>query len=437
MAGDFFFIVMSIQELHQRFLKKPFVCTDTRKIVNGAVFFALKGDNFNGNKFAHKALELGCSLAIVDEKEYADQPQIIFVDDVLKCLQDLANYHRKYWGKKIIALTGSNGKTTTKELIHSVLKQQFNCAATVGNLNNHIGVPLTLLSLKPEHELAIVEMGANHQKEIELLCNIAQPNQGVITNIGKAHLEGFGGEAGVLKGKGEMYEYLRKTNGTIFINGDDEKLNSISHGLKKISYGYGNNNDVEGKLLDNNIFLEMEIVHADTSTKVTTKLTGGYNGINVLCAYAVGLDCNMRDENIKRGIETYEPDNSRSQVVKTERNTLILDAYNANPSSMHLALENLARIEAPNKMFVLGDMREMGEYAKAEHLAVLNKVKELSLKGIFVGEEFSRYKNDFSYTFFENAADALAWFEKQQVNNNVVLIKGSRGIKLEQVISAF
>jgi UDP-N-acetylmuramoyl-tripeptide--D-alanyl-D-alanine ligase len=428
---------MSIAELHQLFLKNPFVCTDTRKIVKGAIFFALKGDNFNGNEFAQTALEQGCSLAIVDEKEFATASQIIFVDDVLKCLQELANFHRKYWGKKIIALTGSNGKTTTKELIHSVLKQKFNCAATVGNLNNHIGVPLTLLSLKPEHELAIVEMGANHQKEIELLCNIAQPDQGVITNIGKAHLEGFGGETGVLKGKGEMYEYLRKNNGTIFINGDDEKLISISHGLKKTSYGYGGNNDVKGKLLDNNIFLEMEVMHGNTSTKLTTKLTGRYNGINVLCAYAIGLSCNMREEDIKRGIEMYKPDNSRSQVVKTDRNTLILDAYNANPSSMHLALENLARIEAPHKMFVLGDMREMGEYAKTEHLAVLNKVKELSLKGFFVGEEFSRYKNDFSYTFFDNASEALKWFEKQPVSNNVVLIKGSRGIKLEQVISAF
>ncbi|HLP13121.1 MAG TPA: UDP-N-acetylmuramoyl-tripeptide--D-alanyl-D-alanine ligase [Flavobacteriales bacterium] len=428
---------MTMQELHSIFLRHPHVCTDTRKITPGAIFFALKGDNFNGNKFAQQALEQGCAYAVIDEKEFALNEKCMLVDDVLSSLQQLAAFHRRHWGKKVLALTGSNGKTTTKELIHAVLKQTHNCLATVGNLNNHIGVPLTLLSLKPEHELAIVEMGANHQKEIELLCKIAQPDFGLITNIGKAHLEGFGGEEGVLKGKGEMYEYIREHKGTIFINGDDEKLLSISEAIKQIRYGYNDGNYVKGKIIDKDIFLEMEVSHDGKTTHVATNLTGTYNGINVLCAYAVGLEWGLNDKDIVKGIESYMPDNSRSQVVKTTYNTLILDAYNANPSSMTLALENLARIDAAEKMFVLGDMREMGNYAKAEHLSILNKIKELNLQGVLVGDEFLRYQNDFNYTFFQNAADALEWLKLKQVKNNLVLIKGSRGIKLETVIPAF
>jgi UDP-N-acetylmuramoyl-tripeptide--D-alanyl-D-alanine ligase len=433
---------MTIPELHAIFLQYQQVCIDTRKITKDAIFFALKGENFNGNKFAAQALEQGCVYAVVDEKEHAVNEKIILVNDVLKCLQDLAAFHRVYWGHSgmgnfVIALTGSNGKTTTKELIHSVLKQQYNCYATVGNLNNHIGVPLTLLSLKPEHKIAIVEMGANHQKEIELLCAIAQPDQGLITNIGKAHLEGFGGEEGVLKGKGEMYDYIRKHDRTIFINGDDDKLLSISKDIKQVRYGYGERNYVKGKILDKNIFLEMEIRFEDEIKHVITNLTGKYNGINVLCAYAVGLTWDVNPEKIAKGIESYTPDNSRSQVMKTNSNTLILDAYNANPSSMVLALENLARIEAPQKMFVLGDMREMGEHAKAEHRAILEKTLQLNLKGVFVGEEFSYYKNEYDFTFFQDAGDALIWLKEKQVKNNLVLIKGSRGIKLETVVPAF
>ncbi|HYG51539.1 MAG TPA: UDP-N-acetylmuramoyl-tripeptide--D-alanyl-D-alanine ligase [Flavobacteriales bacterium] len=435
---------MTIPELHTLFLKHQQVCTDTRKIIDGSIFFALKGENFNGNKFAQQALEQGCAYAVIDEKEYAVGNKTILVNNVLTCLQQLASFHRDYWNtaggyvrRDVIALTGSNGKTTTKELIHAVLRQTMHCYATVGNLNNHIGVPLTLLALKPEHTLAIVEMGANHQKEIELLCNIAKPNFGIITNVGKAHLEGFGGEEGVLKGKGELYDYIRQHDGHIFVNGDDEKLMKIAKGISAYTYGYGEHNMVKGKILDKNIFLEME-VSADGEVKhVATNLTGTYNGINVLCAYAVGWIFDMEHEQIIKGIESYTPDNSRSQVVKTGFNTLILDAYNANPSSMSLALENLARIDAPQKMFVLGDMREMGEHAQAEHLAILNKIKELKLNGILVGEEFSRYRNNFDFTFFENTPKALEWLKEMKIKNNLVLIKGSRGIKLEQVVEAF
>jgi UDP-N-acetylmuramoyl-tripeptide--D-alanyl-D-alanine ligase len=428
---------MSIPELHQHFLKYSFVCTDTRKIKKGAIFFAIKGDNFNGNTFAQTAIEQGCSLAIVDEKEFATQPQIVLVNNVLECLQELANFHRKYWGKKIIALTGSNGKTTTKELIYAALKQKYNCIATYGNLNNHIGVPLTLLEIRPEHDLAIVEMGANHQKEIELLCKIAEPDFGIITNVGKAHLEGFGGEEGVLKGKGEMYTHIQKNNKSIFINSDDEKLSSIAEKIKSVTYGFNKPANVKGSLNEAGIFVELDIESNSTNTHIASNLTGKFNGINILCAFAVAHEFGLTNDEIKKGIESYHPDNSRSQLKKTDKNTLILDAYNANPTSMLLAIENLAQVQTENKFFVLGDMLEMGTYAEAEHLNILKKVQELKLQGIFVGKQFSEFKNQFTYTFFEDSVQAKNFLLQKKIENNVVLIKGSRGIKLENTIEAF
>lgn len=428
---------MTLQELHKQFLINQVICTDTRKIIPGAIFFALKGDNFNGNKFASTAIEQGCVLAIVDEKEYVTNAKIILVDNVLVCLQNLANFHRKYWGRKIIALTGSNGKTTTKELINNVLKQKMNCLATIGNLNNHIGVPLTLLSLKHEHDIAIVEMGANHQGEIAQLCKIAEPDFGVITNIGKAHLEGFGGEAGVLKGKGEMYTYIRDYKGQIFINGDDEKLASIAKGIDSISYGYGATNSVKGEIIDDGILLSMKVQHASQTITISSNLTGKYNGINILCACAVGIQSGLSLAEIKKGIETYFPDNNRSQIKKTTNNTLILDAYNANPSSMLLAIDNLAHIEAKRKFFILGDMLEMGDYADVEHLAVLKRLKELNLNGILVGKHFYKYKSEFQYPFYMNAIEARDHLANEKIKDAVILIKGSRGIKLETVVDLF
>lgn len=424
---------MHISELHKLFLSNPQGCTDTRKIVPNSIFFALKGDNFNGNHFAAKAIENGCSYAVIDEENYQGAKTIL-VNNVLETLQLLATYHRQYWGKQIVAITGSNGKTTTKELIHSVLSQKYNCLATVGNLNNHIGVPLTLLSLKSEHELAVVEMGANHQREIALLCNIAQPNYGLITNAGKAHLEGFGGETGVLKGKGEMYDYLREHQGTVFINEDDEKLKSISTGLQTLSYGFSASAAVRGKLLTKNVFLEMEITVGADKTEVHTQLTGNYNAINVLCAAAVGTGLGVSLDRIKNGIEAYKPDNSRSQVYKTQRNTLILDAYNANPSSLQLAIENLERIQADHKFFVVGDMREMGEYAEQEHKAILEKLKKTGIQGIVVGPEFSRWAQAYGFHFFEDAGQAKTYLQQLHLSGHTILIKGSRGIKLENVV---
>jgi len=424
---------MTIPELHQLFLQHPQVCTDTRKLTSGAIFFALKGENFNGNQFAAKAIDEGCSYAVIDEKEFAGNKTIL-IENVLQTLQALATYHRQYWGKKIVAITGSNGKTTTKELIHSVLSQQYNCLATVGNLNNHIGVPLTLLSLKTEHEIAVVEMGANHQREIAQLCNITQPNYGLITNAGKAHLEGFGGEAGVLKGKGEMYDYLRAHQGIAFINEDDEKLKSIATGLQTRSYGFSPTANVKGKLLTKGIFLEMEIAHGDEKVEVHTQLTGNYNAINVLCAAAVGRELGINPQQVKKGIETYRPDNSRSQVYPTGRNTLILDAYNANPSSLSLAIDNLERIQANHKFFVVGDMREMGTYAAQEHQAILEKLKTTGLQGILVGQEFHRLAPAYGYISFDEVGQARTWLQQANLQGYTILIKGSRGIKLENVV---
>lgn len=424
---------MTIPELHQIFLKHPEVCTDTRKINPGAVFFALKGDNFNGNVFAQKAVEQGCSYAVIDEPAFAFEKSIL-VNDVLQTLQELAAYHRQHWGKKIVAITGSNGKTTTKELIHSVLKQKFNCLSTKGNLNNHIGVPLTLLSLKNEHEVAVVEMGANHQREIALLCEITQPDLGLITNAGKAHLEGFGGEEGVLKGKGEMYDYLRAHNKTAFINEDDEKLKSIAGGLKTYSYGFAETALVRGKLLTKDIFLEMEIFMGKELVQVKTQLTGNYNATNVLCAAAVGTLMDVSSQQVKKGIEEYTPDNSRSQVAKTTRNTLILDAYNANPSSMSLAIDNLVRIDAEKKFFIVGDMREMGEYARKEHEAILKKLHETGLQGICIGSEFMQCPEKYGFPCFDQVTDAREFIQQANLQGYNILIKGSRGVKLENIV---
>lgn len=427
-----------IQELHQLFLKNPHVCTDTRKIVKDGIFFALKGASFNGNEFAAQALEQGCAYAVIDEEKYAVNDRTILVSDVLSALQSLAKYHRKYWNKTIVALTGSNGKTTTKELIHAVLKQHYNVLATTGNLNNHIGVPLTLLQLRPEHKMAIVEMGANHQKEIELLCSIALPDYGLITNVGKAHLEGFGGEEGVLKGKGEMYDYIRSSKGKIFINSNDEKLNSIASGLSVITYGLSEKNNVYGKIIDDADFVKVELHIDDEVLLINSNLTGAYNLSNILCAAAVGKEFGVSADKIKKGIESYYPDNNRSQVVKTNKNTLILDAYNANPSSMVAALENLQRIKAENKYFILGEMREMGDYAKDEHLSILQKAVATGIKGAFVGMEFFALKDKFEpYLFFKNAEEAKHYFKKNTIEHSTILIKGSRGIKLEIVQPVF
>ncbi len=436
---------ISIEDLYTHYLNaQQLICTDTRKLIPGSIFFALKGDNFNANEFAQKAIDAGCSLAVVDEEKYAIGNKIVLAEDVLRTLQQLANHHRKQLHIPVLAITGSNAKTTNKELIHAVLSKKHNTLATAGNLNNHIGVPLTVLSIKKEHEFAIIEMGANHQGEIEMLCNIAEPDYGLITNIGKAHLEGFGGLEGVKKGKTELYRYLKAHHNQTFINGDDDMLHDLALDNDKITYGCKKLYDVIGK-----DFTKSETLpagQAGVSLKFTTRygakdwnklplintqMVGGYNFINCLTAAAVGHYFHVTDEQIKQALEEYVPNMNRSQLVKTNSNTILLDAYNANPNSMKVAIENFANYKAESKLVLLGDMFELGEFSKEEHLKIAELLKEKKLTNvILVGEEFFKQtQNDFLK--FKTTEECKDYLKKQGVTAATVLIKGSRGMKME------
>ncbi len=433
---------MDLKSLHTIFLScNQKITTDTRKISEGSIYFALKGENFNGNNFAEDALTKGCAYTVIDEKQYFKGDKYILVEDVLATLQQLANYHRKQLSIPVIAITGSNGKTTSKELIHAVLSKKMKVQYTKGNLNNHIGVPITLLTITKEHEIAVIEMGANHQGEIDMLCKIADPDFGIITNIGKAHLEGFGGIEGVKKGKSELYKYVRAKNGTIFLHGDDEVLSDLSKENNRYTYGTKKLYDVVGKFLGSNLFVELAWKTRYTATElkdatfIKTKLVGIYNYYNALCAACVGTFFKVEDALIINALENYEPTNNRSQLFKTESNTLILDYYNANPSSMQLAIENFANMSAENKMLVLGDMLELGEESAAEHNAIIKLLKEKGLHDyILVGPIFSSLQKERS---FVSSAPAFEFCKTNQVKNKTILIKGSRGIALEEVVKAF
>ncbi len=432
---------MEIKKLHDIFLNcGQKVCTDTRKIEKGALFFALKGDNFNGNKFAAKAIEGGCAYAVVDEKDAGTSDKFILVADVLKALQDLANHHRRQFDIPVIAITGSNGKTTTKELMYAVLSKKFRVQYTQGNLNNHIGVPLTLLSITKEHEMAVVEMGANHQGEIDALCKIAEPGFGVITNIGKAHLEGFGGIEGVKKGKSEMYRYLKEKNGTVFVHGDDDVLMELSAQNNKVTYGTKKLYDIVGKYSESNLFVELawRTRYAAHELKdapyVKSNVVGVYNYYNALCAACVGNFFKVEDDLVREAIEGYVPTNNRSQLHKTANNVLILDHYNANPSSMSLAIENFSQMQFQNKMLVLGDMLELGGEAFKEHALILQLLREKKMEDyILVGPIFSALQKEKSFVSSEKA---LEYLQKNPAKQKTILIKGSRGIALEEVIKA-
>jgi UDP-N-acetylmuramoyl-tripeptide--D-alanyl-D-alanine ligase len=429
---------ISIERLYDAFLEcGQKICTDTRKLIKESVFFCLKGTNFNANEFATKALEGGCAFVVVDEAKYATAPNIFLVKDVLKALQDLSNHHRKQLKLTVLAITGSNGKTTNKELINAVLSKQFKTLATVGNLNNHIGVPLTLLSLTKEHEIAIVEMGANHQGEINALCEIADPDYGLITNIGKAHLEGFGGEEGVKKGKGEMYKYIQKKNGRVFINADDNVLQELAGAMDKITYGTTKLYDVIGKQISNDEFVSFKWTTRYNEKDwnklplVKTHIIGHYNFINLLCAACVGNYFKVDIEKINEALSEYVPDMNRSQLEKTTNNTLILDAYNANPSSMKVAIENFAKLNNENKLLIIGDMFELGEYAATEHKKIVDLIAEKKLNDvILIGPEFAK-ANAGNYKTFTNTQDCLANLKSEPQKNKLILIKGSRGMKLE------
>ncbi len=414
---------MQIQELYKLFLVNPLICTDTRRITNGSIFFALKGENFNGNNFAQSAIEKGCAYSIVDEKKFCKTDKIILVENVLSCLQELAKHHRKLLSIPIIGITGTNGKTTSKELIQTVLSTEKRCSATKGNLNNHIGVPLSILEINQNHEIAIIEMGANHIGEIDSLCDISQPNYGVITNIGKAHLGGFGSIDGVIKAKTELYQYILKKKGNVFVSKEDHLLLNLSDGIDRITYG--NKGDFCGEIA--NMTPLVSINFGDHIIK--SNLIGDYQFNNIMLAICIAKHFGITDKNIKKGIENYTPTNNRSQIIKTKNNTLILDAYNANPSSMTAILYSFAKQNYENKLCILGDMLEMGETSLKEHQAIINLVNELKLESILIGEEFSKINT----TAYNRTDDFAAFLKKNPIKDKTILLKGSRGIALEKL----
>ncbi len=427
--------------LYTIFQQHPEVTTDSRNCPKDSLFFALKGDKFNANAFAATALENGCAYAIVDEVEYAVDERYIVVDDVLSSLQDLAKQHREHLGTKIIGITGTNGKTTTKELIASVLKEKYNILYTQGNLNNHIGVPLTLLQLKPEHQLAIIEMGANHIGEIAMLCDMAQPNFGLITNVGKAHLEGFGSFEGVMQTKAELYNYIASKGLGVFINIDNTYLKEMVQSAqinedKLVSYSINLHPDVflvTGKVVESRPYLTMNCQTGD-EFDVQSQLIGAYNAENILAAVTIGHFFGLTNAQIKHGLEAYVPTNNRSQYIETKDNHLIVDAYNANPSSMQIAINNFAQTSNVQKMLILGDMLELGAASLAEHQVIVDMLIDKGLYNTFlVGKEFQHTKNDFLK--FDKVDDLVEYLSSHKITDQTILIKGSRGIQLEKVLS--
>lgn len=425
---------MDISQIHNLFLQCNAVSIDTRKIEPNSMFVAIKGDNFDANTFAQEALEKGASYVIIDNKDYVVDQRTILVENSLTTLQELAQFHRQYLKLPIIALTGSNGKTTTKELINVVLSKKFKTKATVGNLNNHIGVPLTLLSFSKETEIGIVEMGANHKKEIEFLCELATPDFGYITNFGKAHLEGFGGVEGVIEGKSEMYNYLSQNKKLAFINLEDpiqveksKKMNSYSFGLNKEEA------DVNIISVTANPFVEISF----SNHLIKTHLIGLYNANNINAALTVGKYFEVDDSAIKEALESYIPENNRSQLLSKATNQIILDAYNANPSSMAVAIENFLQLDNSNKIMILGDMFELGNESKQEHKTIVSSL--LNKKDVmcyFVGKEFYANQIDESnFRFYESFESFSVYLENTEIKNSSILIKGSRGMALERTLN--
>lgn len=463
---------MNIEHLYQLFLQHPSIQTDTRKLKDGDLFFALKGPNFNGNQFALNALKLGAAYAIIDETPATPSERLILVDDVLATLQALALHHRRQFTIPFIAITGSNGKTTTKELIHAVLSSTYTTYTTQGNLNNHIGIPLTLLSVKKDAQFAVIEMGANHQKEIEGYCRYTLPTHGIITNAGKAHLEGFGGPEGVKKGKGELYTFLREHDGTAFVMWDYDYLQEMSKGVPHIvRYGTrdaevtgmvdqaptadkaeGSGHDapaVQQSIDTTNSFLRVRITSGASTGTISTQLVGDYNLPNVLVAVTVGKHFRVPDEQIRQSIETYTPSNSRSQLVLRDSNHIILDAYNANPSSMKAAIENFARMPSsgpshqgaptandgahPKKVLVLGAMAELGEESLDEHRQIVDLIGQYPWQQVaLVGGDFLRISHP--YLSFKNSREAGDWLRQAGIKDSWLLIKGSRSTKMEEVL---
>lgn len=429
---------MELTALYQVFQECQSVTTDSRNCPDGSLFIALKGESFNGNAFAEKALNSGCAYAIVDEAGYAVEGdrRYILVDDCLQTMQQLANYHRRQLGTQIIGITGTNGKTTTKELISSVLCKAHNVLYTLGNLNNHIGVPATLLRLKPEHDLAVIEMGANHLEEIKFLCGIAEPDYGIITNVGKAHLEGFGSFEGVIKTKGELYDFLRpQSDSTVFIHHDNSYLMNIAGGLNLVSYGTEDGLYINGRITDNSPYLTFEWKAGKDGEihQVRTQLIGEYNFPNALAAITIGRFFGVEAQKIDEALAEYTPQNNRSQLKKTEDNTLIIDAYNANPTSMMAALQNFRNMTVPHKMLLLGDMRELGAESAAEHQKIVDYIKENGFEKVWlVGEQFAAAQH--SFKTYANVQEVIKELETNKPKGYTILIKGSNGIKLSSTV---
>lgn len=424
---------MNIQEIHKQFLKCNSVSIDTRKIEANSLFVAIKGERFDANTFAKEAIYKGASYVIIDNPDYYIDERTIVVKDSLTALQELSKFHRQYLKTPIIALTGSNGKTTTKELIQVVLAKKYNTKATYGNLNNHIGVPLTLLSFNSLTEIGIVEMGANHQKEIEFLCEIAQPDFGYITNFGKAHLEGFGGIEGVIKGKSEMYDYLSQNSKMVFLNLEDTIQVKKTKNLKAYSFGINkNNSNVNITSVKANPFVEVEY----SDIHIASHLIGLYNANNINAAIAIGKYFEVFDSDIKSAIENFVPDNNRSQMINKNSNEIILDAYNANPSSMKVAIENFIQLDKSNKIAILGDMFELGEESLAEHKNIVDLLlNQNEIKSYFIGKDFYQNKTERqNLNFYETFDEFSNVLKEIKLENNMILIKGSRGMALERVL---
>lgn len=429
---------MEITALYNIYLECDVITTDSRNCPKGSLFIALKGDAFNGNAFAAQALHNGCAYVVIDEADYMikGDKRYILVDNCLETLQQLANYHRRQLGTRIIGITGTNGKTTTKELISAVLSQSYNVLYTLGNLNNHIGVPTTLLRLKTEHDLAVIEMGANHPGEIQFLSDITEPDYGIITNVGKAHLEGFGSFEGVIKTKGELYDFLRKKEGsTVFIHHDNSYLMNIASGLNQIPYGSDDALYVNGRITENSPYLTFEWKAGKEGErhKVQTQLIGEYNLPNALAAIAIGIFFGIEPRKINEALSGYTPQNNRSQLKKTSDNVLIIDAYNANPTSMMAALENFNRMKAEHKMLILGDMRELGTESATEHQKIVDFISECKFeKVVLVGNQFAAARH--SYQTYANAQELIQELKNDKPKNCTILIKGSNGIKLSSVV---
>lgn len=423
----------TIEKIYQYYSQKYLVSTDSRKIEEGCVFVALKGERFDGNDFAYQvAQENIASCVIADRKDLPHHERLFIVDDSLAALQELARLHRKKCNIPIIGITGTNGKTTTKELTAAVLSKKYNLIYTQGNFNNHLGLPLTVLRIKPDTEMAVVEMGANHPNEIAHLCTIADPDFGIITNIGKAHLEGFGSFEGVVKTKNELYDFIRNKNGRLFVNRDNELLMNLSNGIDSNTYGKDNNADIKASIVSSNPYL---IINWE-GNEIKTNLVGDYNFENVMAAISAGCHFNIEKSLIIEALENYTPTNNRSQFIKSEKNDIVMDAYNANPVSMSHAIKNFRNISSENTLLILGDMRELGKDSEKEHQVIISLIKELEFKNvILVGEEFKKTAGT-DFTTFTNVEELLAYINDNDISGKKILIKGSNGIHLEKIVNA-